>query len=67
MIWYSWIIECLNLFGVVDNIKSLLVNGMEKRKVLLCSRQSELGEVKIKRGIFQGDSFPPLVFLFALI
>ena len=26
---YSWIIECLDLFGRAENIKSLLVNGME--------------------------------------
>ena len=26
----SWIIECLDLFGVADNIESLLVNSMEK-------------------------------------
>ena len=30
MVPYSWIIECLDLFGVVDDIKSLLVNNMEK-------------------------------------
>ena len=30
MVPHSWIIECLDLFGVVDNIKSLLVNSMEK-------------------------------------
>ena len=27
---YLRIIECLNLFGVAENIKSLLVNSMEK-------------------------------------
>ena len=26
MVQHSWIIECLDLFGVADNIKSLLVN-----------------------------------------
>ena len=31
---YSWIIECLDLFGVAENIKSLLVNSMEKWKVM---------------------------------
>ena len=53
MVLHSWIIECLDLIGVPENIKSLLVNGTEKWKVMLCS---ELGEVEIKRGIFQGDS-----------
>ena len=61
------IIECLDLFGVAENIKSLLVNSMEKWKVMLCSGNSELGEVEIKQGFFQGDSLSPLVFVLALI
>ena len=40
---------------------------MEKWKVMLCSGNSELGEVEIKRGIFVGDSLSPLVFVLALI
>ena len=47
--------------------KSLVVNTMEKRKVMLCLGNSELGEVEIKQGIFQGDSLSPLVFVLALI
>ena len=27
---HSWIIECLDLFGAAENIKSLLLNSMEK-------------------------------------
>ena len=61
------IIECLDLFGVAENIKSLLVNSMEKQKVMLCSENSELGKVEIRRGSFQGDSLSPLVFVLALI
>ena len=30
MVLHSWIIECLDLFGVGENIKSLLVNSLEK-------------------------------------
>ena len=41
MVLHSWIIECLDLFGVAENIKSLLVNSMEKWKVMLCSGNSE--------------------------
>ena len=67
MVPQSWIIECLDLFGVVENIKSLLVNSMEKWKVMLCSGNSGLGEVEIKQGTFQGDSLSPLVFILALI
>ena len=67
MVPYLWIIESLDLFGVAENIKSFLVNSMEKWKVMLCSGNSELGEVKIKRGIFQGDSLSLLVFVLTLI
>ena len=67
MVPYSWIRECLDLFGVAENIKSLLVNSMEKWKLSLCLENSELGEVEIKRSIFQGDSLSPLVFALALI
>ena len=41
MVPHLWIIECLDLFGVAENIKSLLVNSMEKWKVMLCSGNSE--------------------------
>ena len=67
MVPHSRIIQCFDLFGVAENIKSLLVNSMEKWKVMLCSGNSKLGEVEIKRGIFQGDSLSPLVFVLALI
>ena len=58
MVPYSRIIERLDLFKVVENINSLLVNSMAKWKVMLFSGNSELGEVEIKRSIFQGDSYP---------
>ena len=48
MVPHSCIIECLDLFGVAETIKSLLVNSMEKWKVILCSGNSELGDVEIK-------------------
>ena len=67
MVPHSWIIECLDFFGVAENIKSLLVNSMEKWKVMLCSGNSELSEVENQEGIFQGDSLFPLVFVLTLI
>ena len=45
---HSWIRECLDLFGVAENINSLLVTSMDKWKVILCSENSELGEAEIK-------------------
>ena len=40
---------------------------MEKRKVTLCSGNSELVQVEIKQGIFQGDSLSPLVLALILL
>ena len=48
MVPYLRIKECLNLFGVAENIKTLLVNSMEKWRVMLCAGNSALGEVDIK-------------------
>ena len=35
MVPHLWIIDCLDFFGVAENIKSLLVNSVEKWKVML--------------------------------
>ena len=67
MLPHLWIKECLDLFGVAENIKTLLVNSMEKWRVMLCVGNSELGEVDIKQGFYQGDSLSPLVFVLTLI
>ena len=48
-------------------IGQLLVNSMEKWRLMLCIENSELGEVDIKQGIFQEDSLSPLVFVLSLI
>ena len=58
MVPHSWVIECLDLFGVAENIKSLLVNSMEKWKVMLCSGNSELGEVEIKQVFLKEILYP---------
>ena len=43
------------------------MTSMEKCKLMLCSGNSELGEVEIKPGSFYGDSLFSLVFILALI
>ena len=52
MVLHLWIKECLDLFEVAENIKTLLVNNIEKCRVMLCARNSKFGEVDIKQGIF---------------
>ena len=63
MVPHSWIVECLQLFGIADNIRDLLVNSMKKWRTELTSCSEVLGEVNIRRGIFQGDSLSPLLFV----
>ena len=53
--------------AVIKEVKFRKKNSMEKWRVMLCAGNSELGKVNIKRGIFQGDSLSPLVFILTLI
>ena len=64
---HSWILECLNLFGIADNVKSFIERSMERWKLLLTSNGSDLCEVDVNRGIFQGDSLSPLIFVICMI
>ena len=40
---------------------------MKSRRVELISRVETLGEVPLKKGIFQGNALSPLLFVIALI
>ena len=67
MLPYSWIREYLDMFGIASNIKRLLYMIMEEWRTELHSMSTPIGEVKITRGIFQGDALSPLIFVIALI
>ena len=64
---HSWILECLNMLGVADNVRSFLEKSMKKWKLLLTLNGSDLCEVDVNRGIFQGDSLSPLIFVICMI
>jgi len=67
MVPHSWILECLELMGTPNNIVNLIKNSMEKWRTILTAEDKELCEIKIRRGIFQGDSLSPLLFIMTLI
>ena len=64
MVPHSWIRKCMLMFGVAGNVTRVLGKSMDKW-CTSCGRP--LGKVKIRRGIFQGDSLSPLLFVMALI
>ena len=45
----------MKLFGMADNVRNFLEKSMEQWKLSLTSNDEDLGEVDVKRGIFQGD------------
>ena len=67
MVPHSWILECLQMFKVAGNVSCLVRNSMNSWKVELSSGKETLAQDNIRRGIFQGDSFSPLLFVIALI
>ena len=67
LIPHTWLLKCMNTFGVASNMISLLENSMNTWRTDLTSGKNVFGEVRIKRGILQGDSLSPLLFVLALI
>ena len=63
---HSWIVECLGMVGVSEQIKLFLSESMKAWRVDLTCNNQYLGRVDIKRGIFQGDSLSPLLFVLLL-
>ena len=67
MVPHSWIVECLESIGINEEVIVFMKECMKSWRVELTSGSDVLGEVKINRGIFQGDSLSPLLFVIALL
>ena len=67
MVPHSWIIATRGMVGLSDNIIGLIKQSMNKWKTNLYADGKLLGSVTIRRGIFQGDSFSPLLFGITLL
>ena len=59
----TWLIECLKMYKISDKIINFLAKAMKNWKVELSAGKQTLTNVKIQRGIFQGDSLSPPVFV----
>ena len=64
---HTWIQFCLQLFQVAKNICSFISQVMVQWHTQLFCNNHLLGTVRIQCGIFQGDSFSPLLFVLALM
>ena len=57
----------MNLFKVAKNVENLVSKSMNQWNTELTASGKNLGNVKIRRGIFQDDSLSPLLFVLAMI
>ena len=64
---HSWIMETLELVRAADNFKPLINESIKIWKTQLTARGEDLGEMLIRRGIFQGDSLSPLLFAISML
>ncbi|KAL3273358.1 hypothetical protein HHI36_014806 [Cryptolaemus montrouzieri] len=67
---HSWLLKVMELYGVPGSVVGLLRQLMSTWRTSLCLRtkgaEISAGEIRIKRGIFQGDSLSSLWFCLAL-
>ena len=67
MVSHSWILESMKLINISESVIKFIQGSMSKRKTELTACGESLGEVDIKRGIFQGDSLSPLLFVICMM
>ena len=67
MVPHPWIMKVMNLSKVAGNLERFFKNGMSAWQTNLTCNGESLGSVDIKRGIFQGDSLSPLLFVMVMM
>ena len=61
MVPHPWMV------GAAKNMISIISNCFVNWKTVLTSGGAEIGQVVIRRGIFQGDSLSPLLFILVML
>ena len=65
---HSWVIECMEMFGIAENLRTILQKSMQQWRLSLTANREDLGEVNLKRGIFQEYSLQsPLLFVLSMV
>ena len=67
MVPHSWITSVLELLKISGNTRKFIKGSMERWNTILENNGQQLGKVHIRRGIFQGDSLSPLLFVMTMI
>ena len=67
MVPHSWILKCLEMVRGAKNLITVISNSMANWKTVLTFGGTDLGQVDIRRGIFQGDSLSPLLFVLIML
>ena len=67
MVPHYWILESLEFVQVSDNILEFVKRSITNWQTEFTSCGEILAKVSIRRGIFQGDSLSPLLFVICMI
>ena len=67
MVPQSWILHCLKMYKISQEVINFIEKTMKNWRVELTVGGKSLAEIKIQRGIFQGDALSPLQFIIAMI
>ena len=67
MVPQNWIPHGLKMYQIPDQVVQFIGKTMENWGVELTVEGKSLAEVKIQRGIFQGDVLWPILFVIALM
>ena len=67
MVPQSWILHCLKIYEIPNQIAHFIKKTMQTWRVELTAGGQSLAEVKILRVIFQEDALSPLLFVIAMM
>lgn len=63
---HSWILDCMKLYKINQSVYKLIEVSMQTWRTTIVCGKEEIGQIQVKRGIFQGDSLSPILFCLAL-